>query len=550
MARSEASIAAANHWGNKSEENVADSNIAEPDTDYSDNEVIEIKSEDEDGVQAATLSEGEESKGQVSEGKEAMKNVSDKPSPFHLMETPSLKIPKDGLSLEQLISDKTLSSTFQFNFTIQVPFFLHHIAKEASPEITFITGTENLLDDPKLIEDKKLISKYKISSLVAHVHDMFGSHHTKLMVNFFENDSKAEIIISSANITILDYGALTQMCWRSGKLSKGKTKSGSQGEIFQRDLIRYLRKYRLGPVNEMAKKLNEFDFSSVEVELFASAPGTYDMSFVTDDSEVYGYGKLYQILKRNKITMSRDLPPGAVYNILGQVSSIASPWKSAKGDTASVLTHIICPLLFHSKGTFVPLIPGSQPSRASQMFYKYKPLILYPTARDLSRSEIGWSAGQATHFNYTGSAPTRAQYKQNIKPYLYGWDSDIRSGAPAHVKMYLCDNADNWKTLKWAMMCSHNLSKQAWGYPVPGTDKTKRGVYRVASYELGVFVCSTKEKTLKPVKTTSGARTDADVLVPFNLPPSRYQPEDQPWSYRESFKGLKDIYGREYIGVD
>ena len=100
----------------------------------------------------------------------------------------------------------------------------------------------------------------------------------------------------TANLTMLDFGGLTQMCWRSGRLYKGV--STGQGSVFQTDLLRYLRCYKLSEINRLTRILKEYNFSPIDVELLASAPGKYNAK-LSESDETYGCLKLRQILSRN-----------------------------------------------------------------------------------------------------------------------------------------------------------------------------------------------------------------------------------------------------------
>lgn len=540
--RSAASIAAASHWSKRTKPDASVPIVipsdSDNDTDYSDG-VIQV----EDGEDKAAMGNPEFKAAPTKTLQLNSSSSSSSSLPFCLLETPSLGIPKDGVSLEELISFSDLTASFQFNFSVEVNFFLEHIHKMASPDITFITGTPGLLEGIK--------SRFNISLLVAPIADRFGTHHTKMMINFF-SDETVEIIIMTANLTLLDFGALTQMCWRSGRLPRhlSSLASSESGTIFQNDLINYLKRYKLLSLNELGQKLKHFDFGSVtDVELFASTPGTYNLENLSSDSEIYGYGRFLQLLQKNNLCIDSPDLTSNNYNILAQISSIASPYKSAKGDAASIFSHIICPIAFSSPSEpFSPLDPGSKLFQSHMSINNYKPHIIYPTGKNVSICKVGWGGGQALHFNYNRSSPAASQYAQNIRPYICQWKSKLRSGAPPHVKIYACDNADNWSTLRWALMCSHNLSKQAWGYPIQG--KWKYGeVYKVASYELGIFIGGKGKKLLPGTNTSTMQSEETDVFIPFDLPPQAYNNTDKPWSYTESYPGLKDVNGRPYTGL-
>lgn len=232
--RSDAAIAAADHWKKRKTEVIVDVNTdtdtdTDPDTDKDADKDADI-----DAVAMLDLN-----------------------SPFELIYTPSIE--GVGTTLESLASHPDLISSYQFNFSVDVEFFLKHIHKNANPKVTFITGIEGLVSD--------VISRMQLYEVRAPLSDRFGVHHTKMMINLFP--SSIEIIVMTANLTLLDFGGLTQMCWRSGRLKK-LTSGIVVNNTFQKDLSAYLQRYRLSTLNQLAQTLAQYDFSSIDVELFAS----------------------------------------------------------------------------------------------------------------------------------------------------------------------------------------------------------------------------------------------------------------------------------------
>lgn len=72
----------------------------------------------------------------------------------------------------------------------------------------------------------------------------------------------------------IDFGGLTQMCWKSGRLHRSNGNiSPERGARFQKDLKNYLFRYKKNPLRELGKSLDEYDFLPVNIELVASAPG-------------------------------------------------------------------------------------------------------------------------------------------------------------------------------------------------------------------------------------------------------------------------------------
>ncbi|EGV64605.1 phospholipase D/nuclease, partial [Yamadazyma tenuis ATCC 10573] len=165
-------------------------------------------------------------------------------------------------------------------------------------------------------------------------------------------------------------------------------------------------------------------------------------------------------------------------------------------------------------------------------------------------AKIGYSVGRSIHFDYT-SRLNRSNYEQNIKPYLCKWNNGHeytgRERNPAHVKLYMCDNGDDFKSLKWLYMGSHNLSKQAWGGGSGFGSWQNINEYQVSSYELGILITPENDKdTLKPVFCSDFSSEKYPVRMPLYLPPTRYSPTDMPWSKNISYGDVKDSLGCSY----
>lgn len=464
-------------------------------------------------------------------------------SPFSLLFNPvlaedvGLKANVDTVTLHELIGVRDLQQTFQFNFNVDVPFFtsfLHEDFLAKKKKVTFITGGSVLAGLP--------LRPPNFTELIPFLPHRYASHHSKMMVNFYE-DKTVEVVIMSANLTAIDYSGLTQGIWRSGRLKKHLTKT-SHGKRFRRDLCNYLKKYGLSVIRDLADQLHDCDFSDVTVELVASVPGSF--TYESSKSETYGYHKLRQVLARNKLLVKDTL---LKHNILAQVSSIASPYNysTKAGKTASLLSHILCPSVFEDYDG--PLEQGADAAIASQRERNYEPHLIFPTAREIAHSSLGFLSGTAVHFSYKDSPASRLQYSQNLKPYFCKWHSleniTYRENTTPHIKVYACDNGDDWKSLKWILMGSHNLSKQAWGYPSLKAPSTAI----VSSYELSVLASGGKQGLI-PVYDSDYARKKSQhpVRLPFKLPPEPYGPKDKPWSPAIDWGSLTDRFHNQHHG--
>lgn len=451
-------------------------------------------------------------------------------SPIHLLHAlaaPQDDANRDTLTIHSILAANNLKETYQFNFCVDLELLLSLLPHEFvvnRRRFNLIVGRDVVLE-----YDTELLNQYNISQTIVKL-PRYGSHHTKMMINMFVDDT-IEIVIMSSNITKVD-SVMTQMVWRSGQLKRGKT-TEARGQKFQKDMMQYLRRYQTTKLLKLLDLLLEYNFDSVKVILIPSAPGTYTLK----DKEIYGYGKLYNELKHLDMKGC---------NILAQVSSIASPISQRKGEVSSVFTHLLCPLL--TSRSLLP--PGSKSCESHQKKFNYKPWIIFPTAKDVASCDIGFAVGQLIHFNYTGNKRQITQFN-DIKKYLCKWNTGNNTGReknPPHVKIYLCDNGDDFKTLKWVLMGSHNLSKQAWGGGKGFGAWFDINTYEVSSYELSVLILP-ESGSLTPVYKSDYSTSENPIRMPFSLPPTKYASDDQPWSYLADFGNLKDTLGQTYHGL-
>lgn len=366
----------------------------------------------------------------------------------------------NSLDFRDLVGSASLVATHQFNFSVDRELFCSYLHKSFSGKVAFYTGD----NEP---------STKRYTNVHVPIKSRWGTHHLKFMVN--EYPDAVEIVIMTANITQIDLLGLTQAVWRSGKLPFGKTEL-EQGGRFRTDFLDYLALYPL--IAKVIELVEKVDFSLVTVELILSVP------LDRQKNGRYGYHKLEEVLKRNNLV--------GASNILAQVSSISGPF-----GRNSIFTHVLCPLI---AGIPYPLDDTTIPQ---QKEHNYKPFLIFPTSEEIANSHFGYMSGTAVHYRCGGRG--MQQHRANVKPYLCKWGTKPdRAKVPPHCKFYLADNNDDFRTLKWVLVTSHNLSKQAWGDPTTDT---------ISSYELGVLIYK------DPGSTT----------LPFALPPTRYTASEQPW---------------------
>lgn len=375
----------------------------------------------------------------------------------------------------------------------------------------------------------------------AFLPEMFGTHHSKMLI-LFRHDDTAQIVIHTANMIARDWTNMTQAVWRSPLLplesSSQATTGGKQvptignGAKFKIDLLNYLRAYnrKWDVCDALVTKLQQYNFSAIQAALIASVPGRQNTYDQTEETK-WGHAALKDALRTVPV---QDGPS----EIVVQVSSIAT--LGAK-DT------------WLRNGLFDALKASKNETKTVPKFK-----VVFPTADEIRRSLDGYESGQSIH--------TKIQSKQQAAQLLYlrpmychwandaergGGESDSISGkrianqqhpalkpgareeggrkrAAPHIKTYIRYGE---KSIDWALTTSANLSKQAWGEGV--------GELRIASYEIGVLVWpalfAEDAKMLGTFRKDTPDKVDGDeapvvgLRIPYNLPLQPYGANEKPW---------------------
>jgi len=322
-------------------------------------------------------------------------------------------------------------------------------------------------------------AKYNNLTLhTAFMPEMFGTHHSKMLI-LFRHDNNAQVIIHTANMIPFDWANMTQALWKSpllpkitSKLPLESTEMGS-GSRFKADILNYLKAYdgKRTICQPLVAELSKYDFSEIRAALVASVPGKQNMMDVEFLQTQWGWLGLQNVLK--SVPAVTDKQP----EIVIQISSIAT-----MGGTDKWLDKTF----FKALGTS-SIDKGTVP--------KYR--VIFPTADEIRRSLNGYRSGRAIHTKIQSAA--QAKQVQYLKPLLCHWAGDGpqyasnssgstildggRKRAAPHIKTYIrfSDSKKEW--IDWILVTSANLSKQAWG-EAPSKD----GDVRICSYEIGVLV--------------------------------------------------------------
>lgn len=471
----------------------------------------------------------------------------------------------DTVSLHQLIGSTDLIKTYQFNMLIDFDYLSKFVRSKDCEFVLINKGEEHLNISDASWEN------YKI-----HTVDMSlklpprGTHHSKIMVNFFR-DGSCQIVIHTMNLIDSDHILRTQMCWISPILKMHTDKSkyldftdnnltlqNDTGTAFKRDFIGYLYSYENNDINKLIDSLGKYDFTPIDVVFIGSSPGHYeyrDKSLLNKKNakSIFGYGRLWQVIHMlNLQSLSGKL--------VGQASSIAGPcddWK--RNELVHVLTSCV------EKG--YPLPKKSNYIYNNQKFC-VEPILIWPTVKEVLKSRVGPLAGSALCFTAEGKWPAYKRQYDEIKRYFHKWASKPanesksgRSNLVPHVKTYTLSE-NNFRTLKWMLLTSANVSRQAWGKPNFKSKEYSVIQYDISSFEAGVFIdpsllridsnTENRQQVLVPTfgkdtltqeeSQSLGNTIKIGIRLPYDTPLERYKEDDQAWTQDDAAKYANDIY--------
>lgn len=461
---------------------------------------------------------------------------------------------KDSVSLSDLVGSKDLIKTYQFNMLIDFDYLKKFITNDKC-EFHLIN---NANDDFLHVSDYAW-ENYNIKSIdVSNKLPKFGSHHTKLMVNFYK-DSTCQIVVHTMNMTEADHLIQTQMCWVSPQLEIHDDVSKyldfnqpnlsiktDTGTVFKRDFIAYLLSYENNDINKLIDQIGKYDFSPIDVVFVASTPGHYQYdnwnNLTNPDAKpLFGYGRLWQVIHMLKLQSLSG-------RLVGQASTIAGPCDNWK-------RNILVYLLTSCAEKGYPMIKKAD-YRYKPGKNKLEPMIIWPTEKEVLSSKAGPLSGIALHFTTSGKWPAYQRQFDDVKEHLYKWTTNSntphnsksgRSNLSPHVKTYTVTE-DNFKTMKWFLMTSANISHQAWGkYKAYNLFE-----YDISSFEAGIFVApellkvSNKNNqtpilvptygkdTVDDASSLSGGKIKIGIRLPYDTPLTKHSQADVPWTQPNS----------------
>lgn len=455
---------------------------------------------------------------------------------------------KDTLSMGELMGSPLLVHSYQFNLMIDMAFVTSFVNAN-NVKFTLVNQAHS---DYLHIPDP-LWERFQIHSIDASKNlGKYGSHHTKMMVNFFA-DKTCQLVIHTMNLTQADYILQTQMAWVSPRLEFDASRQQDimqkptlkqTGILFKRDLLRYLGTYGEPEINELMEKLRSYNFDPVDVVFVGSAPGTYkyhdkEQLKTVNAGPCFGYGRLWQVIQQHGLAAQDG-------TFVAQMSSIGGPFDGYK---RNIFVHLLTSCVEQG----YPLA-----KRADYEFVrgkgKVEPVVVWPTEEEILSNFGGPQSGRALFYTTEGKWTGYKRQAEVLRKYLHHWraphsrDRAKRGHLSPHAKTYTLTQ-DRFKTLKWFLLTSANLSHQAWGKPAKFDAANKTMLhYEISSYEAGVMIVPklTKaahehtRKVLVPVYgrdtlDTLHDNTPSDTLriplrLPYDTPLEKYKDTECPWA--------------------
>jgi tyrosyl-DNA phosphodiesterase 1 len=344
-------------------------------------------------------------------------------SPFqltHIRDLPDA-LNRDAVTLRDLLGDPLIAECWVFNFLHDIPFIMSHFDEDTRHlvKVRIVHGFWKR-EDANLAALKESAAEYpNVQLLTAPMPEMFGTHHSKMMI-LFRHDDSAQVVIHTANMIAKDWTNMTNAVWKSpqlpllpeghhdGDLSKLEHSydSSDPAELggakkFKIDLLRYLRAYnaRKPILQPLIAALVRHDFSDVRAALIASVPGKHNLH---DRSQTaWGWPALKAALRHVPVQ-------GGKSQVVVQISSIAT-----LGGTDAWLQKCLFDSLSMTEGQ------GKMMSKPS-----FK--VVFPTADEIRRSLDGYASGGSIHTKT--QSPQQAKQLRYLQPIFCHWANDAPNG--------------------------------------------------------------------------------------------------------------------------
>jgi len=437
------------------------------------------------------------------------------------------KYNNNAVTLSSLLSKKKSTNIIQFNFLLDLDWFMSQVPEHSkdTAKILFIHGMRDVL----VPESTQIYPNTRF--LKPHIPLPYGSHHTKAMLLFYEDDTM-QVIIHTANLVPSDWYYKTQAVWSSPFLSK-KTEeyiqSGKECE-FEKELCKYIKYYNIPVLNRLAERVSLYNFEDCKAILISSVPGIHR----GNELNKWGHLQLKDILSlKFKMKFDESNKTKQSY-IISQISSIGALGKDDRW-------------LDKEFGNSLRYTDSGIDSNTNLK-------LIYPTVDNVRNSIEGWSGGNSLPFS-NSNWQKQSNYMNKI---LHIWKAENsgRTRAMPHIKTFTRIDNDE---ISWFLLTSANLSKAAWG-----TLQKQGKQLMIRNYELGVLLLPELFNKNENVKLINyyGKNKDSEfdsktkmvnIPIPFDLPLTPYPPKSintdpntmLPWTWDIQRNDL-DLFGNKY----
>ncbi|CCI44384.1 unnamed protein product [Albugo candida] len=418
-----------------------------------------------------------------------------------------------SIALKDLLKGE-FTSCLLSNYMYNVPWLMQQCTRLQQVPVILVHGER---DQQRLNQD---CQKYtNIKAVAPYLPIPFGTHHSKMMIILYAD--KVRVAIFTANFLPIDWSNKTQGIWYQDFGLLDETGTSTRKSLwpefinFKADLIDYLSHLHQTHLRELCLTLKRYDFSTANVALVASVPGTHK----NQDMHKYGHLRMRRLLQALD-SWSKKYPLICQFSSLG---SLTEPWLYDEF-AESLQAHT-------AKNTLPPLH------------------LIWPSAEQVKNSIEGWNAGRAI------PCPLK-----NMKPFLHKflrkWNPPSilhRANAMPHIKTYAqFDPAETEGTLRWALLSSANLSSAAWG-----SYQKKKNQFMIRSFELGVLfhpkiyrndhLCTDHLVAVGTPADDSSLENIIRVPIPYNFPLLEYDTkQDEPWVWN-LVRDIPDRIGACYM---
>lgn len=460
-------------------------------------------------------------------------------SPMNLFFTKvkdSLETHKDEKSLH--ITDLfhpslgSLESSLQINFMVEYEWLMmnYELTNNEDKPLTIIYGEDNRELAINNGQPRRNVTTKRVKPRYP-----FGTHHTKMMILAYE-DQSIRVVVHTANLISSDWENRTQGIWVSPRCPPLETsnykdekakQSGDSETRFKECLLNYLEYYEVSALRPYINKIKACNFSTIKAFFVGSVPGSHVINR-TDPSKNWGHAFVGKMLTKHNDHYKETGYNDEDTTIILQSSSIGSMGASLDNSFVIELATSLNALA----------------SRSSKQRPKHVKVV-YPTKNSVFNAYGGLLYGGGC-LPYSRSTSLKQPW---LKELMCKWKSENikRTRAMPHIKTFtkircVREESDSDQTkyhASYFLLTSANLSKAAWGT----LNKTEDKIF-IQSYEAGILLLPkfTHEKS-KCSYTVSlkGNFEHGDLVLPYDLPLSDYDPNDEPWVLTGTMEYLTDL---------